>query len=418
MRARLVHGLFNPFDPSFPFNSLNQCDGNPSSDDSSDESAAEDDTKTIQTLKKKCKKWQQKCGHLKVVLKETKKKGQIVRMERDHFCAEKKKFFAAYELVRATNERIEAHNKDLQHQNELNLAVIDEKNEMCAVFENICEKYTKLAIKNDGLEERVKLMRKENLCMQNSKKIGDRRRILNIKKNMKQELDGCKKKVTKVQKICSDHTRKTQELLEMVKEKNQFYDEVRIENEYLTQVNEDLSDANEVVNKKFEILKEKFDSFIRKDYDEIRSENASTMTENDSLRREIETMRKELEICVGKNELCADYDTVCADNAKYASENIRLRCRIGSLRKELESCKDEINTICGYQDIHRDDNTKLSKENAVLRQVNKQIKEEIERVRENHRIVSKKYNDLKTLSVQDIGPSGAVAINESHNVDR
>lgn len=412
--------LYNPFNPSFPFKSFSPCDGNSSSGDSSDESAVDDNLNTIEALKKKCKNWQRKCGQLKAVLKETKKKGNAVGNERDHFFAQKKKLYAAYELIRSRNEEVVTLNNYLQHQNEMMQAEIDEKNKMCVDSENVCEQYTKLAIENDCLREYVELMRKESRCAKKSNQLGDQRRILNIKRNLKQELDVCKKKVAKVHKICRDHSKKTKELLKLHEEREQFYEEVSIENEYLIQLNENLSSANEVDNKKYETLREKFDSLVRTKYNES-TEIASTMTENDSLRREIETMREELETCVEKieNERRADYDSICEENAKISGENDRLRCRIECLKKELDSCKEE-KAIGGYHDTHRDENAKLSKDNAMLRHVNKQIKEELERALENHRIVSKKYNESQTLSVQTTGPSDEVELSEINlrNEDR
>lgn len=382
--------------------------------------------KTIETLKKKCKKWQQKCGHLKAVLKETKKKGNAIRIERDQFCAEKRKLYAAFEIIRSTNEKILTLNKDLQHQNELMQAEMDEKNKMCVEFDNVCEQYTKLAVENDRLQECIELSRQKMRCVKNSKQLGDQRRILNIKKNLKHELDVCKKKVAKVHKICRDHTRKTKALLKFHEERDQYYDEVCIENEYLMQMNDDLRSDNEVIDTKFASLREqvdalrgKLDSPMLKEYNEIRVGNATIMTENDSLRREIETMRDEMKMCVAKNDLCADYDSILEENAKVLIENDQLRCRIENLKKELDSCSDET-TICGYHDIHRDKNAKLSKENARLHQINKRITEELHRARENHRLVSKQYNDLKTPSAQNPGPSAEVAFCEmdERDVDR
>lgn len=120
-----------------------------------------------------------------------------------------------------------------------------------------------------------------------------------------------------------------------------------------------------------------------------------------------------------KNDLCADYDSIREENAKVLSENDRLRCRIENLEKELDSCSDET-TICGYHDIHRDGNAILSKKNARLGQINKQITEELHRARENHRIVSKHYNDLKAPSAENTGPSAEVAFSEmdERHVDR
>lgn len=309
--------------------------------------------------------------------------------------------------LRQVNEKLTAENQILRSQTDNLMKKLNESNKIYAFYENERDEYSRMTLEIEQLRLRIRTLKKDNSrrCDENAKILAENERLQNVNKRMKRDLDICGKKTSKVVKLIRCQRKKSKEILKLKEEKEKLrkaYDKVCNENENHMKIIGALNGHNNNIEKELETLQELLKTFA--DYEVIRNQNATTLSENTRLRQEIETLRKVLEMCREKSKL---YDTVRGENAKIMSENDRLQNCLKIMRIESDKKENQANH-------QHDDKTKLSNEIAVLRQVNEEIIKDLERVRENHREVSKKYNDLKALNQQQMGSSTQISHSEQN----
>lgn len=299
------------------------------------------------------------------------------------------------EMDQKANEKIITENQYLRSQNENLQTKLNESNKIYAFYENERNEYSRMTLDIEQLRLRIKTLKMDNnrRCDENVKILAENKRLQNVNKYMKKELGIRGRKTSKVVKLIRCQRKKSKEILKQKEENEKLreaYDKVCNEKETLMKMNGTLSSHNNNIEKELKSLKEKLEIFA--DYDVIRSQNATTLIENTRLQQEVETLTKVLEMCREEMKL---YDTIRGENSKIMSENDRLQNCLKIMRIELDKKRIHAN----YQ---FDDKTKLSDEIAALRQANEGIIKDLERARENHREMSKKYNDLKTLNRQQM----------------